>query len=238
MAYDLLASLESKLSSYDTADLADTLELDEKNVLSDKSLVCAAVLAGLMKKCTSEKGVATVGSLIAEAGRETEAETPDGVPQIQSSALPLLVEDGHTALDKIFGSSLNDLMGAIGSYCESSRYQLSKLFSLTGATLVDHLHEIKSDKKLADNEDLAALILRQASTVRSALPDNLYAALGLRNLGSYAEKLVSDRGDRVDKAMNRPERSEIEGLLVRKLLPVGGVVLLLIICWTLFRSCA
>lgn len=236
MSFNLLQALEEQFSSHDTTVVAETLDMDAKNLEADRPIICAAVLAGLMKKCTTERGVVSLGSMVDAVQPQTSDADPEVEPPTKS--IDDLVEEGHTALDRIFGSGLNDLIGAFSSYCKSNRYQLAKLFSVAGSSTLHKLHEIKGSKRLEDNEDLATLILSQAAIVRDSLPDNLYAALGLRNLGSYATNLLDERKESVEKIMNKPQKSGIEELLVRKLLPVGGVVIILIVMWTLFRGCS
>lgn len=233
MPLDLLQRVEEAFSNLPMESLAGTIEVDEADIQKDQKIISAAVLAGLMKKCTTERGVSVLSGLLKQPVEGGDIKEEESSPEI---SIESLIEEGDRALDRIFGSGLNDLIGAVGGYCSTSRYKLRKLFAVTGKVTIDVLDQIKSDKTF-DDKDIATLVLSQGSRVNEALPDNLFAALGLRRLGGFANKLVAERTESIEKILAKPEASALESLLLKRLAPVGVGAVLLIIAWTLFRGC-
>ncbi|NND72213.1 MAG: hypothetical protein HKN43_11625 [Rhodothermales bacterium] len=234
MPIDLLQTIPELLDPESRSMLAAQLEVDVESVDHDLPVVVAAVMGGLMKKASSESGVATIGGLLESEAALRSAHIDSNGAQIVERVSVQSVSEGTKALDKIFGSGLDDLIGAVARYCKLPKYRLRDLFGAVGKTVMAELSVIQ-DKYSFEQEDIAAIILQHANKVNSALPDNLFAALGLRRQSTFASKLKSERSERITAALDRKPTSKTEKLLLRRLLPIAVVVLILLILWIILR---
>ena len=221
---NLLESLVESLEDSRIDTIARSPEEDRENVISDIPLVFATIVGGSLKKLSVPEGNSILDDLISTV--ETSDTDSDDNHR----------HEGKRVLRSLLNGGADDLMGAISNYCKVPRHKLGKLFHELAWDFASNLRAAKTRLRL-DGEAMRALLFMQRPDVEKALPDNLFAALGLRHLGPDADRLVETNKDAIEKAVRKAESRTTEKSLMGKLIPVGILTLVFIVIWTFVKGC-